>query len=352
MEGMHEALHLIQCQAPLQQVLGQLFRYNSECLSTLDQQKFAELLECDRVLKQFPVDEEYMINVLKCIQKRIESNSGSVMCEQLYEIVGFFMCRYQKDEKADRMSYRTYRFSKEQECLLISIMTSKDMLKGDTGCYVWQCSLLLTEYLLSNFQQLLQSLSCKQELQSTQKLQVVELGCGCGVVGIALAKFFSAGKFELVLTDGSVDVLINCRHNLKVNNVDSDVEVCQLQWNNEEQTSKLAPDIIIGADILYDSSQYHDLLTLFVTFNKKSRIQKKQSPIIILALSDRNPETTKKFVSMSREFNLQVWDVKYERDLQRYKAAWVDEQCLNMFKIFLVLQSDQSNEYFEGVRMS
>eukprot|EP01023_Acetabularia_acetabulum_P007705 TRINITY_DN13386_c0_g1_i2.p1 TRINITY_DN13386_c0_g1~~TRINITY_DN13386_c0_g1_i2.p1 ORF type:complete len:151 (-),score=13.89 TRINITY_DN13386_c0_g1_i2:597-1049(-) len=129
MEGMHEALHLIQCQAPLQQVLGQLFRYNSECLSTLDQQKFAELLECDRVLKQFPVDEEYMINVLKCIQKRIESNSGSVMCEQLYEIVGFFMCRYQKDEKADRMSYRTYRFSKEQECLLISIMTSKDMLK-------------------------------------------------------------------------------------------------------------------------------------------------------------------------------------------------------------------------------
>lgn len=43
-----------------------------------------------------------------------------------------------------------------------------------------------------------------------------ELGCGPGVVGISLQR---VGAGSILLTDGDGQTLLNCRHNLGINNV-------------------------------------------------------------------------------------------------------------------------------------
>ena len=48
----------------------------------------------------------------------------------------------------------------------------------------------------------------------------MELGCGSGLLGICLQR---AGAGHIVLTDGDIATLENCRHNLSVNNIPAEV---------------------------------------------------------------------------------------------------------------------------------
>lgn len=60
----------------------------------------------------------------------------------------------------------------------------------------------------------------------------IELGCGTGMVGVALAR---AGASPLLLTDGNAEAVGNCRRNLALNGVEVQSEEhahgTQVQWH-------------------------------------------------------------------------------------------------------------------------
>ena len=81
---------------------------------------------------------------------------------------------------------------------------------------------------------------------------VLELGAGCGVVGIGLAKYGA----KCVLTDvAHVTPLL--LHNCEQNHVEDNTTVVEYEWGAQMcAETKLGPlfDLIVAADVLYDSN--------------------------------------------------------------------------------------------------
>ncbi len=88
----------------------------------------------------------------------------------------------------------------------------------------------------------------------------MELGAGAGIVGVALAR---VGAGQVVCTDGDAQALDNCVHNL-TNNLGvldgGQMRAERLAW--DEGCAHLAPDVILGADLLYDPIPIPALLRL------------------------------------------------------------------------------------------
>jgi predicted nicotinamide N-methyase len=108
----------------------------------------------------------------------------------------------------------------------------------------------------------------------SRPLRILELGAGTGLVTLALAKLFMALltearniPIELVATDFHPDVIANLRDNVSSNLLHSSdpwvsVSVHKLDWQEYEnfdlQQTNTTPfeepfDVVIGADIVYDS---------------------------------------------------------------------------------------------------
>lgn len=103
---------------------------------------------------------------------------------------------------------------------------------------------------------------------------VLELGCGVGLTGMCLQR---AKPGCLVLSDGNSQTLENCQTNLAINNIPSTlgypkpdrpsqvrswnclcsrsdgqgVHLVKLDWKD---SCSFEPDLVVGADLLYDTS--------------------------------------------------------------------------------------------------
>ena len=83
----------------------------------------------------------------------------------------------------------------------ISLRLSSNMLEGSTGCWQWEAGFCLGQFILS----------CPGLFAGKRCL---ELGCGSGLVGICLHRI---GAAQITLTDGNMQTLANCQHNLDTN---------------------------------------------------------------------------------------------------------------------------------------
>jgi SAM-dependent methyltransferase len=120
-----------------------------------------------------------------------------------------------------------------------------------TGNRVWMGALLLIESL--------QSLKVYLENR-----HVLELGCGTGIAGLAVAQVFRPQR--IILTDNSEAALDLCRRNLVLNAspVKEDVvEITQLEWGVGIASScwKESLDTVLATDVLYDLGSLLPLLT-------------------------------------------------------------------------------------------
>lgn len=117
------------------------------------------------------------------------------------------------------------------------------------GMFVWPCSIVLAEYVW-------------QHRSRFFGANVLELGAGTSLPGLVAMKLGS----NVTLTDdlSRPEVLANMRKVSQLNNLKC--EVVGLTWGLwDHQVFNLHPNIILGADVLYDTSAFDDLFAT-VTF--------------------------------------------------------------------------------------
>ncbi|KAL3527248.1 hypothetical protein ACH5RR_011904 [Cinchona calisaya] len=146
-------------------------------------------------------------------------------------------------------------------------VTIIENMKEEYGLFVWPCSIMLAEYVW-------------QQRSRFSGINVIELGAGTSLPGIVAAKVGA----DVTLTDdfNRPEVLANMRRECDLNNVNC--KVLGLTWGVwDEAIFTLCPNIILGADVLYETSAFDDLFAT-VTF----LLQNSPSSVFITAYHNRS----------------------------------------------------------------
>ncbi|XP_010418425.1 PREDICTED: methyltransferase-like protein 23 [Camelina sativa] len=124
----------------------------------------------------------------------------------------------------------------------ISVSVIENM-KEEYGLFVWPCSVILAEYVW-------------QHSSRFRGSSILELGAGTSLPGLVAAKVGA----NVTLTDDATkpEVLENMRRVCELNKLNCNV--MGLTWGVwDAPIFDLRPNIILGADVLYDSSAFDDL---------------------------------------------------------------------------------------------
>ncbi|XP_041976834.1 protein-lysine N-methyltransferase EEF2KMT [Aricia agestis] len=187
--------------------------------------------------------------------------------------------------------YCHYVIYKNLENTVIIRETKNMVVDGTTGFRTWEAAFMLCDWAL-----------CNKNLFSGKN--VLELGSGVGFTGIAMFKYCNIDS--MMMTDHHLDVLKTIDHNISINFPNMLQESTQdfiykegkksigaimLDWTQADEIPKhLVPDIVIGADIVYDPSILQPLCDVFqVFFKRKPHLE------IYIASIIRNEDTFNKF---------------------------------------------------------
>lgn len=183
---------------------------------------------------------------------------------------------------------------KENTCLIS---------QGTTGLITWQAGIALANWCIENSDLL-------------KNKQILELGSGSGLTGLAVI-FSGISPKSYTFTDCHPLVIENLHHNIglncpstfsalsnsfplsvehsKVNVLNVDWEtIDQLELNNENI------DLILAADVVYDpniSRSFCKALSYLIGASEKQAV---------VACTERNPETLKKFKEILGLYNLKI----------------------------------------------
>ncbi|GJS79149.1 protein-lysine N-methyltransferase EEF2KMT isoform X1, partial [Tanacetum coccineum] len=259
----------------------------------------------------------YVKSFLKKVILEIES-AGAVVIDELYEQLSVYMTTLKDDGLAKEDSritkeisflYPTEDHVEAQVCqsprkLLVPLSCSLNMLEGDTGCSLWPSGLFLSEFILS----------CPE-------------------------LFSMKSCFEVVLSDGDLSTLANLKINLELNHTTTlGVECLHLPWESalERDLRDLMPDIVLGADVIYDPQCIPHLVRVIATLLTKEKSNSPNSsngqdysvdsnilksgyeefvlasmtgPVAYLASVVRNIDTYNYFLKVAQQANLIVADI-------------------------------------------
>jgi predicted nicotinamide N-methyase len=174
-----------------------------------------------------------------------------------------------------------------------------------TGRWVWPTAVPLLHRLLDE---------CAASSSSSHSNTVLELGAGCGVLGMGLA---ASGSFpQVILTDHNTDWLHkNVERNRDL--VGDRIQVHKLDWGMEQDSRSLEAslvgqqprqtlDWIVGSDILYDPSSHRALVSTLRRFAEPNNAS-------ILLAYPRRQDNEAAFVSIAKEhFDIQIEPIKDE----------------------------------------
>ena len=117
---------------------------------------------------------------------------------------------------------------------------------GSTGMAVWNSSLLLLR--------LLQRI-VEREPEFLRERTALELGCGPGLVSLALKKW---GASRVWATDGNPRVVELAAKNARANGLDEVVRCEVLQWGLLD-ASEYSASLVVGSDLTYNSGNWRAL---------------------------------------------------------------------------------------------
>ncbi|XP_073302130.1 uncharacterized protein [Primulina huaijiensis] len=194
----------------------------------------------------------YLKRFLKKLILEIESDGEDVL-DELYERYAFYLTSLQ-DNDVDKGNSRilksiSFLFSDESSGLVscpksrnleVQLQCSLNLLEGDTGCSLWPSSIFMSEFILS-FPEIFVNKCC------------FEVGSGVGLVGICVAHVKAS---KVILSDGDLSALANMK-----------VQCVCLPWESasKEDLRGFAPDIILGADVIYNPSCLPHLVRVLAT---------------------------------------------------------------------------------------
>nr|CAD2128046.1 unnamed protein product [Meloidogyne enterolobii] len=202
----------------------------------------------------------------------------------------------------------------EQINYLVICQNIQNISKGTTGLCCWQASFALADFLFLSF-----STNLLPYLSNAK--YILELGAGCGLVGILLAKQFYLNKnkeIKLILSDSDNFVLELLNKNIKLNfgNIEDNliIESKYLDWTNFIPNDLPPADVIVASDIIYDPELFSPLINLLkcLLSNNQSFFN---SPIAIIACTIRNPETLNLFLELIASKGIKIiqsWELRGE----------------------------------------
>ncbi|XP_059078164.1 uncharacterized protein LOC131035688 [Cryptomeria japonica] len=136
-----------------------------------------------------------------------------------------------------------HAFGEEPDAPQLHVKIS-EVMQEDYGLFVWPCSIVLAEYIW-------------QQRSRFSGINVVELGSGTALPGVVAAKLGA----NVTLTDDSnrPQVLENIKRTCDLNGVEC--KIMGLTWGEWDLTYfDLCPQIVLGADVLYENRSFDDLL--------------------------------------------------------------------------------------------
>lgn len=228
----------------------------------------------------------YLKNFLKKLIREVES-AGDVVLDEFYELYAYYMESIKDGTliKGNSRMIKSISFLFQEEALgysnfkrlVVPLQCSVNMLEGDTGCALWPSCLFLSEFILS-FPGVFKNRSC------------LEVGSGVGLVGICLSHVKAS---KVIVSDGDLSTLANLKLNLKMNQLSEKqravedttmVECIHLLWDfaKDIELQALKPDIILGADVIYNPSCLPHLVRVL------SIILKQRKPLTHHTLQDAN----------------------------------------------------------------
>lgn len=255
------------------------------------------------LIKQYPIKTSYQKAFLKLFMTKIEE-SGNEIHDDLYTAY----CRLISLQDEESVHYR--HFLVENGTLnCITLKESTNLIsKGTTGLCSWQGAVVLSDW-------------CAENIEQFQGKNILELGCGVGLTGMSIISICSPKQYifsdchptvlDMLCENVKLNFLLNKQHKLsnmydtslrlklQLKYKQTDIKIIDLNWQDIEYVTEdfLQPDIIVAADILYESDSF-DSLTLGLKHLLTS------SNYAVFAATIRNEDTISQFLEHLENHNL------------------------------------------------
>ncbi|KAI2800745.1 Protein fam86a [Blomia tropicalis] len=353
------------------QAYSQRFCLNQECV----QQQLLNLVSINPIGKQFPCVSSYKRNFIgKLISlfteyfKQDNSDSEDLFPYEIYEYYSDALKPIQydcdilriKDSGENDMKLQLINHLEEQlknDCHLgfstfflpgsttrmASILeTNQIVVDGTTGFRVWPATLHLIDYLLEHNQ--------VETNKHEHNFNVLELGAGSGLLGIALIKLGQFKNFHYTFTDHKQSVLERIKLNLLINDLpfqsSTNISVCELDWFKTQESEAMKNenqyDLILATDVVFDPIITDALIqTLEQLFdNKRTNFMEKPFwPKCFICCADRD-------ASLQEYFRKQIENVGFHISIveRMERPKWYQL----MMKRIEIAASNLANEQIES----
>jgi len=172
-----------------------------------------------------------------------------------------------------------------------------------TGLKIWDSSIALAKYLE------------KLERENKGKIQgkrIIELGSGCGLVGIIAGRLGA----NVVLTE--VGLLVDqLSQNVKANNLESSVQARELFWGTDVTSFNPPYDIILASDVAWVT---HLVEPLVVTLHNLSD----EHTQIILAQEHRSRITDDLFFETLHKYGFKITEIPHTDHDHHFSDSAID----------------------------
>ncbi|XP_066588508.1 protein-lysine N-methyltransferase EEF2KMT [Prorops nasuta] len=259
------------------------------------------------IVKQYPMKKSYQLAFLKLLINKIE-NSGQEVNDDLYETY----CSLVSSQEKEVMHYKHFLTENNQDSHCITVQESVNIISnGTTGLCSWQATCGLIEW-------------CNHNTNKLYGKTILELGSGVGLAGLNIIKTCNVKQY--VFSDCHSSVLNLLCKNIDLNLSQTDfileeterfkrlklqktykntiVQVLDLNWgrmNDYIEENWPLPDIVIGADILYETESFHALR------NGLKALLSRNNSCAIIAVTVRNEDTFNQFIEQ-----LEYYDLTFE----------------------------------------
>jgi protein N-lysine methyltransferase METTL21D len=194
-------------------------------------------------------------------------------------------------------------------------------VENSCGGIVWESAFCLTKYL---------ERADAFARWGRRKKKLLELGCGCGLIGLVAAR---AGAVT-VMTDVKEVAFGACSRNVERNvaakafGEHAPPKVLQLDWEREDELNEviaLGPyDVVLGTDVVFSVKLVGPLLTCVERTLKKS-----SSSVCYVCIQRRSPDAHEEFLKQTKEmFNVRVvreLDFMEDDECELFELTWLEK---------------------------